>query len=63
MASEALKEVYETPRVQIRGVFLCDNLADTVSVLTGQIEQEAWSETYTTVGTSVSNTEDIWIIL
>jgi hypothetical protein len=27
MTSEALKEVYKTPRVQIRGVFLCEEFA------------------------------------
>jgi hypothetical protein len=34
---------YETPRASVRGVFLCDNVADTaVSVLTLGITQEAW---------------------
>jgi hypothetical protein len=26
MASEPLKEVYKTPRAQVRGVFLCDSV-------------------------------------
>jgi hypothetical protein len=63
MAVELLKNEYETPRAQVRGVFLCDNLAAPVSVLTGQIEQEAWSDSYTTIGTSVSDAEDVWISL
>jgi hypothetical protein len=34
---------YKTPRASVRGVFLCDNVADTaVSVLTLGITQEAW---------------------
>jgi hypothetical protein len=55
---------YEAPRASVRGVFLCDGIADTaVSVLTAEITQEEWANTYTTIGTSVSNTEDIWIDL
>jgi hypothetical protein len=28
MSVELLKEVYKTPRICVRGVFLCDNLMD-----------------------------------
>jgi hypothetical protein len=49
MAFELLKNEYETPRASVRGVFLCDNLADTVSVRTAGITQEEWG-TDTTLG-------------
>jgi hypothetical protein len=38
---ELLKSEYKTPLAQVRGVFLCGNLATAVSVL-GSIEQEEW---------------------
>jgi hypothetical protein len=63
VAAKILKDEYETPRAQVRGVFLCEEIAVPVSVLTWEIEQEAWAETYTPIGTSVSDTEDIWIEL
>jgi hypothetical protein len=63
MTSEALKDEYKTPLAMVRGVFLCEEVAVPVSVLTWEIEQEAWAETYSTIGTSVSDTEDIWIEL
>jgi hypothetical protein len=43
MASELLKDVYETPRACVRGVFLCEEVAVPVSVLTGGINQEDWT--------------------
>jgi hypothetical protein len=53
---------YKTPLVQIRGVFLCDNVADTaVSVFTIGITQEAWGENNETIGESINGIEDIWI--
>jgi hypothetical protein len=63
VAEKLLKDEYKTPRAFVRGVFLCEDVAVPVSVLTWEIEQEAWAETYTTVGTSVSDAEDIWIEL
>jgi hypothetical protein len=63
MASEPLKKKYETPRAQVRGVFLCEDVAVPVSVLTWEIEQEAWSDSFLTIGESVSDAEDIWIEL
>jgi hypothetical protein len=43
MAVELLKEVYETPRAQVRGVFLCEDVAvEPTSVLTGGITQDGW---------------------
>jgi hypothetical protein len=52
---------YEAPQSSVCGVFLCQGVAGEVSVWTGGITQEAWSDTYTTIGTSVSDAEDIWI--
>jgi hypothetical protein len=36
---------YKTPLAQVRGVFLCDSVADTVAVsaLTQGISQEGWA--------------------
>jgi hypothetical protein len=59
MAEKLLKSEYKTPRVQIRGVFLCDNVAVETSVLTGNITQEAWGGD-TTYG--VGNADgDLWL--
>jgi hypothetical protein len=33
---------YKTPLVQIRGVFLCENVADTAVSARGSIVQEDW---------------------
>jgi hypothetical protein len=61
MAFEALKEVYKTPRVQIRGVFLCENVAVETSVLTGNITQEAWGGD-TTLGEAATDPDgDVWL--
>jgi hypothetical protein len=57
------KLMYKTPRASVRGVFLCENVAVKCSILTWEITQEAWSDSYTTIGTSESDTEDIWIDL
>jgi hypothetical protein len=58
MAVELLKNEYETPRALVRGVFLCDNLADTVSVLTWDISQDDWSTSLEeTVGEGLDNPE------
>jgi hypothetical protein len=42
-------EVYETPLAQVRGVFLCENVAAPTSVL-GAITQEDWNVTDERVG-------------
>jgi hypothetical protein len=60
MASRLLKDVYETPRISVRGVFLCDNLADTVSVLTIEITQEEWG-TDVTLGDEAGEGGDLWL--
>jgi hypothetical protein len=39
---EILKEEYETPRASVRGVFLCEDLADTLVSARGSIRQEDW---------------------
>jgi hypothetical protein len=41
MAEKLLKEVYETPRILVRGVFLCDNLMDCQSPVK-RVTLEAW---------------------
>jgi hypothetical protein len=33
---------YETPRAQVRGVFLCENVADTLVSARATIRQEDW---------------------
>jgi hypothetical protein len=63
MAEKFLKDEYKTPLAVVRGVFLCEDVAVKCSVLTWEITQEAWNETYTPIGTSVSDVEDIWIEL
>jgi hypothetical protein len=43
MTSEPLKEVYKTPRAQVRGVFLCDSVMNCQSPVRG-VTLEAWDE-------------------
>jgi hypothetical protein len=54
---------YETPRASVRGVFLCENVADTaaVSALTGGITQEGWG-TDKVMGEEITDTDgDVWL--
>jgi hypothetical protein len=53
---------YETPRAQVRGVFLCENVADTaaVSALTGGITQEGWGAD-DILGDVDSEGGDLWL--
>jgi hypothetical protein len=41
MVAKLLKEMYEAPRASVRGVFLCDGIADTVST-DNIISQGGW---------------------
>jgi hypothetical protein len=52
---------YEGPRASVRGVFLCENVADTaVSVLTLGITQEAWGADVI-LGDVDSEGGDLWL--
>jgi hypothetical protein len=44
MAFEPLKKGYETPRAQVRGVFLCNSVADTVFSPVRRVDVEPWDE-------------------
>jgi hypothetical protein len=44
MTEKFLKDEYETPLAMVRGVFLCDNVADTVHSPVRRIELEEWDE-------------------
>jgi hypothetical protein len=50
MAEKLLKEEYKTPLAMVRGVFLCDGIADTVSVKVIPISQDVWPTTDIPVG-------------
>jgi hypothetical protein len=54
MAEKLLKNEYETPRAFVRGVFLCDNIADTMVSARASIRQEDWdpSSDVTPIGAS-----------
>jgi hypothetical protein len=54
MNVELLKNEYETPRACVRGVFLCDNIADTLVSARASIRQEDWnpSSDVTPIGAS-----------
>jgi hypothetical protein len=53
--------VYETPRAQVRGVFLCENVADTaVSAYTTGITQEEWGSQVDIVGDDDAEGDDVW---
>jgi hypothetical protein len=59
MEGKGLKEVYVAPWAEVRGVFLCGNTAVEVSVLTGNITQEAWGSD-TTYGDGNAD-GDLWL--
>jgi hypothetical protein len=53
---------YKTPLVQIRGVFLCEEVAIPVSAVTGTIKQYEWEGTELPIGDT--NTDgDVWLII
>jgi hypothetical protein len=52
---------YKTPRASVRGVFLCDSVADTaVSVLTAGITQEGWGADVI-LGDEDAEAGDLWL--
>jgi hypothetical protein len=52
---------YKTPWASVRGVFLCENVADTaVSVLTVGITQEAWGAD-NIIGDADTEWGDLWL--
>jgi hypothetical protein len=42
MAEKFLKNDYKTPLAMVRGVFLCEDVADTLASVRGSIVQEDW---------------------
>jgi hypothetical protein len=60
MGVELLKNEYETPRAQVRGVFLLEGIAVPISATLGTIKQEQWGTAEVPVGDSNSD-GDIWI--
>jgi hypothetical protein len=50
MAEKLLKNEYETPRAQVRGVFLCEDVAIQTSVKVIPITQSDWPTTDEWVG-------------
>jgi hypothetical protein len=54
MAEKLLKDEYKTPLAMVRGVFLCDNIADTLVSARASIRQEDWdpSSDVTPIGAS-----------
>jgi hypothetical protein len=44
MTSEPLKEMYKTPLAQVRGVFLCDNVADTIHSPVRSVDVTPWTD-------------------
>jgi hypothetical protein len=61
MTSEPLKKEYKTPRICVRGVFLCDEVAVPVSVLTAGITQEGWGDSDVTYGDETAEGGDLWL--
>jgi hypothetical protein len=55
MAEKLLKDEYKTPLAMVRGVFLCEDVAVPVSVLTLEITQEAWGTSDATAN------QDLWL--
>jgi hypothetical protein len=58
MISELLKNEYETPRIEVRGVFLCEKMAVSgASFKYGKLELEDWAPDPTP--TAPSRTGDV----
>jgi hypothetical protein len=61
MTYKVLNREYKTPLAQVRGVFLCENVA-TASVLTVEISQEGWGTTEIVLGEESTNSDgDVWL--
>jgi hypothetical protein len=54
---------YETPRAQVRGVFLCEDVAVPVSALIGNFSQEDWGTGEELVGDGTHLDGDVWVDL
>jgi hypothetical protein len=53
---ELLKDEYKTPLAMVRGVFLCEDVADTLVSTRGNIRQEDWDPSDNLdIGTGVSD--------
>jgi hypothetical protein len=61
VAINHLKKTYKTPRACVRGVFLCEEMAVPVSVLTIEITQEGWGDTDVTLGDETAEGGDLWL--
>jgi hypothetical protein len=53
---------YETPRIEVRGVFLLEEIAAPISPVLGTIKQEQWGTVEVPVGDTNSD-GDIWITI
>jgi hypothetical protein len=64
VGTKHLKEAYKAPLATACGVFLCENVADTVtvSILTGAIDQEEWAADVV-LGTGTEPYSDIYFDL
>jgi hypothetical protein len=58
MAVEPLKEVYETPRILVRGVFLCDSIAAPVFSPVRRVDVNPWVDGGETTATDGG---DVWL--
>jgi hypothetical protein len=56
-----LKERYKAPRVEVRGVFLCENLAAPAVSVLGAITQEDWGGDVTVNPTLADGSGDFWL--
>jgi hypothetical protein len=63
MKQEVLKEVYEVPRIAVRGIVLEEGIAETCSVLGNSITQDDWNNSDTPVGEGASRDGDVYVNL
>jgi hypothetical protein len=55
------KSVYLTPRADVRGVFLCDGIADVVSIDDG-VTRDGWGSGGTLRPEDNDTNEELWMV-
>jgi hypothetical protein len=61
MDSKLLREVYKTPLAVVRGVFLCDGIADVVSIDDG-VTKDGWGSGGTLKPEDNDGNEELWMV-
>jgi hypothetical protein len=61
MSVELLKDEYKTPLAMVRGVFLCDGIADVVSIDDG-VTRDGWNSGGTLKPEENDTNDELWMV-